>query len=432
MAAALGLLATGVYLVGSSRSFENDEAITFANFVVTRSTWAVLGGRTDIEHTYRSVTGTSDHVLVSVLSHLVYLATGTHSEFAYRILPALAAGAAIAVLCFFLAQRFGLLAGIVPTIFMATTQAWVYESRQMRGYSFMVLFAILATLVLRSGLGDRRRAAVYIGLMTAATASHLYAVLLLPLHLAYVAGARPRDLRGTLPAVLAAGALGLLCNALVLLNAFQMLVGKQPRQFRLDFPKALVMDLVGGPFPVAVMFGLTAVLLGAFVLRRRRWFLYPIAALAALVSVLWLLVQPMWLYPRFFLFILPGAMYMVAVALKRWPLLAPLVLLGAAMSALGQAPGYGSEPMSLPAAARIIDASRATGGNPCVLEGDQLEILAYTDKYSIAGRVEDLPGCDLVVIVAWSADPVLEQAAFSGFPKHTVLAGQTTGLLLAR
>lgn len=430
--AVLGLVAAGLYLVGSSRSFDNDEAITFANFVVPGSLWAVLGGRTSIEHTYRSVTGTTDHVAVSVLSHLVYVATGTHSEFAYRIFPALAAGAAIAVLFIVLVERFGLLAGGIPAVFMATAQAWVLEARQMRGYSLMVLLAILASVVLRSGLGSRRRRAGYVALMAGAMAAQLFALLLLPVHLAYVAAARPSELRKSAVAAAAAGAAGLAVNALAIANSVQMLAGKQPRLFRPDFPKAVVMDLVGGPFPIAVAFGLAGVVLGAFALRRKRWVGYPVAVLAVMVAFLWLVVQPMWLYPRFFLFILPGAMYLVAAGLKRWPLVAPLVLIGAVFSVLGQLPGYTAEPMSLPVAARLVNASRAAGGNPCVLEGDQLEILAYTNQYSIASRTDQLPGCDLVVIVAWSADPRLEQAAFDGFPRHTVLTGQTTGLLLTR
>jgi hypothetical protein len=58
-------LSTAGYMIGAGRTFSFDSAITFANFVATPSLREVLGGRTAIEHSGRSLTGTNPHPAVT-------------------------------------------------------------------------------------------------------------------------------------------------------------------------------------------------------------------------------------------------------------------------------------------------------------------------------------------------------------------------------
>lgn len=231
-------LTTACYMIGAGRTFSFDSAITFANFVATPSLREVLGGRTAIEHSARSLTGINDHVLLSLLSHVLWMATGTHSEWVYRLLPAIAAGAAVGLVCAFLVGRFGLLAGLAGTAFMATDPVWVENSRELRGYSLMVLFVVLATAVLRKEM-TRRRVVIYTALMTAALASHLFAAFVILVHLTYVAVVRRHALVKLLPAWSAAIVLGLTCNALAMQN-YLLVMGVSHRQFQLDAAKDVI------------------------------------------------------------------------------------------------------------------------------------------------------------------------------------------------
>src|ERR687888_2330122 len=83
----LGLLTFAAYMVGSNRSFGYDAAATFANFVATPSLWDAFAVRSVIPTIPVTQVATNDHVLLSLVSHLIYSVTGSRGEVAYRLLP---------------------------------------------------------------------------------------------------------------------------------------------------------------------------------------------------------------------------------------------------------------------------------------------------------------------------------------------------------
>src|SRR5213594_3806721 len=95
--ALLGLLTAALYLVGGRRSFGYDAAATFANFIATPSIWDAFGVHNAIPTIPLKSVASNDHVLLSLISHVIYSLTGSRSEIVYRILPALAAGGAVGV-----------------------------------------------------------------------------------------------------------------------------------------------------------------------------------------------------------------------------------------------------------------------------------------------------------------------------------------------
>ncbi|TMD71941.1 MAG: hypothetical protein E6I81_09240, partial [Chloroflexi bacterium] len=146
--AILGVATFAVYMVGSNRSFGYDAAATFANFIATPSIWDAFAVRSVIPTIPVTQVATNDHVLVSLLSHLIYSATGSRSEVLYRFLPALAAGATVGLSTGALVRRFGLLAGICAGLFIATDPLFVDNSRDLRGYSLAALGSVAGTLLL--------------------------------------------------------------------------------------------------------------------------------------------------------------------------------------------------------------------------------------------------------------------------------------------
>ena len=75
--ALLGAATFAVYMLGSNRSFGYDAAASFANFIATPSLLDAFAVRSVIPTIPVTQVATNDHVLLSLLSHLIYSATGS-------------------------------------------------------------------------------------------------------------------------------------------------------------------------------------------------------------------------------------------------------------------------------------------------------------------------------------------------------------------
>src|SRR2546430_104824 len=211
--AILGVATFAVYMVGSNRSFGYDAAATFANFIATPSIWDAFAVRSVIPTIPVTQVATNDHVLVSLLSHLIYSATGSRSEVLYRFLPALAAGGTVGISTGALIRRFGLLAGICGGLYIATDPLFVDNSRDLRGYSLAALGSVAGTLIL-TGRWSRWRLVAYAAVMGLAMSAQLFVGVVLLCHIAWLVSERswPR-LRRLAPAWFAAVLIGLGANA---------------------------------------------------------------------------------------------------------------------------------------------------------------------------------------------------------------------------
>src|SRR5256886_1891515 len=155
--ALLGVATFAVYMIGSNRSFGYDAAATIANFVATPSLLDAFAVRSVIPTIPVTQVAGNDHVLVSLLSHVIYSATGSRNEVVYRLLPALGAGATVGLSTGVLVRRFGLLAGLCAGLYIATDPLFVDNSRDVRGYSLAALGSAAGRLVVggRRGAGGR-------------------------------------------------------------------------------------------------------------------------------------------------------------------------------------------------------------------------------------------------------------------------------------
>src|SRR6266511_2331402 len=149
--ALLGVATFAVYMVGSNRSFGYDAAATFANFIATPSLWDAFAVRSVIPTIPVTQVATNDHVLLSLISHLIYTASGSRSEVVYRLVPALAAGATVGLTTGILVRRFGLLAGLCAGLFVATALLGVWVER--RRPWLWAIAAVVAAVVLILWLG---------------------------------------------------------------------------------------------------------------------------------------------------------------------------------------------------------------------------------------------------------------------------------------
>jgi hypothetical protein len=427
----LGAGTAAAYLVGSNRSFGYDAAATFANFVATPSLWDAFAVHGVLPTVPLKYVASNDHVLLSLLSHLIYSLTGSRSEAVYRLLPALAAGGTVGVTAALLARRFGIVAGVSAGLFIATDPLFVDNSRDLRGYSLAALCAVVATVIL-AGKWTRWRLFVYALLMGLAVAAQLFAGLVLAMHIAWIATRRqPPQLVRLTPAWIGAAAIGVAANANIqVIELVQH--GYPPSLFYPTFPRDLVLFLLGAPILLPLGLWLATLLFGLFVLRREPWLWAGLAVVAVVVALLWLGLKPAYLYPRFFIFLVPGCAYLMAAAIARWKVLAPIVVAGAVAAVAGQVPGYTQDPLALPQAAAAVERIHAAGLRACVLHADEQVLAAYTRDFTVVTSADELAGCDAVVVVSWNVDLAVRDQAAREFPRATALEAYYPAVVLER
>jgi len=427
----LGVVTAAVYMIGSRRSFGYDAAASFANFIATPSIWDAFAVRSVIPTIPLTQVATNDHVLLSLLSHLMYSATGIRSEALYRLIPALAAGATVGVSTGALVRRFGMLSGVCAGLYIATDPLFVDNGRDLRGYSLAALGSVLATLIL-NGKWTRGRLVAYSLIMGLAIAAQLFAGVVLLCHIAWIATRRSRgQVLQLAPAWIGALLIGAAANADIQFIEFTQ-HGLPAPMFYPTFPSDLVFFLLGAPVLLPIGLWLSSAGLGLWLQRREPWLWATIAVLAAVVLVLWLVLRPAFLYPRFFIFLVPACAYLMAAAIARWWVLAPVVVLGAAAAVVSQASGYTEDPLALPQAAAAVARIHESGQRACVIHSDEQVLSAYTTDFTVVTRPEQLHDCDAVVVVSWGVDLGLRDEAAREFPRLTTLQAYYPAVVLER
>ncbi|TMF30315.1 MAG: hypothetical protein E6I29_06795 [Chloroflexi bacterium] len=427
----LGIATFAAYMIGSNRSLGYDAAASFANFIATPSIWDAFAVRSVIPTIPVTQVATNDHVLLSLLSHFIYSATGTRSEVVYRLLPALAAGATVGMSTAALARRFGILAGICAGLFIATDPLFVDNGRDIRGYSLAALGSVIATLIL-SSRWTRGRLIAYALIMGLAISAQLFAGVVLLCHVAWMLTRRSRpELVRLAPAWFVSLLIGVAANANIQFIEFTQ-HGLPAPMFYPTFPSDLVFFLLGAPVLLPIGLWLSSAGLGLWLQRREPWLWATIAVLAAVVLVLWLVLRPAFLYPRFFIFLVPACGYLMAAAIARWWVLAPVVVLGAAAAVVSQASGYTEDPLALPQAAAAVARIHESGQRACVIHSDEQVLSAYTTDFTVVTRPEQLHDCDAVVVVSWGVDLGLRDEAAREFPRLTTLQAYYPAVVLER
>jgi len=266
----LGVATFAAYMIGSNRSFGYDAAASFANFIATPSIWDAFAVRSVIPTIPVTQVATNDHVLLSLLSHFIYSATGTRSEVVYRLLPALAAGATVGVSTAALARRFGILAGICAGLFIATDPLFVDNGRDIRGYSLAALGSVIATLIL-SSRWTRGRLIAYALIMGLAISAQLFAGVVLLCHVAWMLTRRSRpELVRLAPAWFVSLLIGVAANANIQFIEFTQ-HGLPAPMFYPAFPSDLVFFLLGAPVLLPIGLWLSSAGLGLWLQRREPW-----------------------------------------------------------------------------------------------------------------------------------------------------------------
>jgi hypothetical protein len=191
--------------------------------------------------------------------------------------------------------------------------------------------------------------------------------------------------------------------------------------------------LLGAQSLLAIGVWLSCAGLGLWVVRRERAVWLAVGLVALTVALLWLVIKPFYLYPRFFMFAIPGCAFLIAAAVQRWKVLAPVVLVGAVAAAVLQVPGYTQDPLALRQAAALVEQDSARGGTVCLIHSDEQVLGAYVaGGFTVVTSADQLDRCTEVVVVSWGVDIPLRNEAARRFARATLIPAAYPTVVLER
>ncbi|MGI8807319.1 MAG: glycosyltransferase family 39 protein [Acidimicrobiales bacterium] len=395
--AALGVLTFLAYLPGRGRSLDFDSAQTVGMFVRPGPPWAA----------FQLQAAFNNHPFFSFLEQLVRVVTGRTDAATMRLLPILFGAVAVGVLTWFATRRHGLAAGLVAGGLLACNPTFVTLSRGVRGYSLLVLCAIVATVLVAEDRPDRSRWAdlAYVAFAGIGLATHLYMFPVVVAHVGAVIARGRLDARWRLrfAFVGALAALAYVGMAATLVDS----MGAYSRVLKTGLPgQVFVMATGGGWASLAV--GPLVVVGAILLLRRSRASRGAAAALIGVLLLQWAGLQTSALTARFYVWLVPAAAYLAAVAVARFRAVAVLGGIAVALALAVVVPGFTDSPTAYPEAAALIRQANATGARSCVIDIGVAPMLAYLDSPGDFATITDPTGfdrCDVVVVAAWWAEP---------------------------
>ena len=407
-----------VYSIGAGRTYDYDSSWTVGTFVATRS----------LLDPFRRQAVFNNHPLFSFLEHLVY-SSGARGEAALRVLPLVFGAAAVALVAGWTSRHWGPVAALSGGAVLAANPTYAELSRSVRGYSLVTFSAVCSTILLtRLMRRDEWRSSIgYVVVAAAGIATHLYALFPFAAQAVVVVMHRQVNRRWVARFMFA-----LVVGALAYVRIGERMFVSTRREvhhFRPRFPLDLARALLGGSSGVAILVAVLF-LLGLATLPRRDSTIV-LATVASLAGVVWLWLQPVDLYPRFFVWAVAAVAVTVSVAVARWPAAVVLVIPAVAIMALGDARHWTQDPLPDRQAARLVDAVRARGRPPCVLPWVRGSLLAYTAAPREVTRPSELSDCDLVLGVL-NDSRTLRHRARSEFDHEWSLPARTPILVYSR
>ena len=414
--ALLGLAALIAYLPGLGRPWGWDESITIHTFVATPSLLDPF--RREVEY--------NNHPLLSFADHLIYSITGNSSEVVMRLVPLLSVVLAVALLTTLCHRRFGIVPGIAAGVLMSANPLVIEAARTARGYGLLLLCTVASSALLLEALHASRPTrllALYAVTVALGIAAHPYMAFVVATQAAYVLASHAR-----VGPWLLAWVGGVTAGAMAYVGVVAAVLAS-PQRGDLDI-RAL--DDVGvallGSAAAAVVL-LPMVVLGVHQLREQRPALAAIATAGGLVVADIIVLHPAYVYPRFFVWAVPGICAVVAAGVQRWPRAIALPCAAAALTTATVVPGYLKGDVGSRAAAAIVVAAESRGATVCVDSPAPLE--AYVDPVPAQATAANLATCAVVVLL-YTPSEAGRQAAAHNRPIVAHLDARTDGTVYSK
>jgi hypothetical protein len=368
--AATSIAAMVVGSINIGRSFNYDEGVTYAMFVNGGSPWKAL--------TTQFVF--NNHQMFSVIQAVAWR-IGLVGETSQRLLPVMCGAAAVGLLTWWVGRRTDAFAGAFAGMILVANPIFVHEFRTLRGYALATLAALVAAIATERSWRDHRTRWLVVASisMVVAVTTHTYSAL--PIVVVAVVTAVLRHLRVAHLIAWLLAAISAFLLQLPLLDDARSNIAAQGSRYMPGFGRRVV-EMYLGQEPVVVI--ITAVLsaVGLWSLARRsRRVAAALAAsiglVAAVVVLLWQVIEPADLYPRFFVAMAPYAAALAAFGVHAIP--ARLGVVAGALAVALLVPNVGEVVDRTPRireAAALVDAARADGRVVC--GANTLPLSVYT------------------------------------------------------
>lgn len=419
MWAVIGVVAVGVYMLHASRSYTYDESVSIDRFISPGSPRVAL--------TEQFVF--NNHPTFSAVQSVVWW-LGGDTESWQRLLPVLYGVATAVLVGWALGRRLGVLAGAAATAVVLVHPMFAEQARLVRGYSLAALAVVVAgiALVRRLEGGSRRWLAVHGLAATIAVTTHLYATIAFVAFAVFVAVLWLVDRRridvGLLSTWVIAAAVTLLVY-LPTLDDLRETAASRGNTYRSEFAADALTETLGAHVVAVVALGLLCVAglvalasrarqsssaeSGGAGLDPRALAMAAVAAGAAMLvmcALLWLVVQPRDLYPRFLVVIVPGVAVAVAVAVARSPRLIAVTIVAVVAMTTVSAERWADE-SPIRRTSEVLATAEADGLTPCAVGSAGLG--AYIHVADVRTPA-DLDRCDVFAEVGSWATPDVRAA----------------------
>ncbi len=387
--AAVATLVLGA--IGIGRSFGYDEGITYYFFV--------NGGSLRRALTTQLVF--NNHPTFSATQAIAWR-LGLVGESAQRLGPVVCAAATVGLVVWYTARRCGVTAGLAAGAVLALNPVYLDQVRQLRGYSLATLGVVVAGIVLQRSWSDHRRRWLVLqaAAMIVAVTTHAYSALALLMFAAATLG-MGRLRRAHLVTWASAAAVAFLLQ-LPLLDDTRTNLGGRGSLFRDDFPIHLGRAMVGYEWPAVLLIGSLAIA-GVVTLARRS----PRYALAvglsggvflAIVATIWAIVQPVDLYFRFFVSVIPIVAHLAGRGVALLPRhVGSVATIGIAVTLAGGAGDVLDQRPTIRDGATVVERARANGFEVCGRSAEPMFV--YTAPFPLISGIDDFGDCEVFVSV---------------------------------
>jgi hypothetical protein len=421
--AALAGVVFVAYMVGAGRSFGYDASVTVDQFIRGGSPY----------HAFTNAYALNNHVAFSILESVVWR-LGGQTEVALRVLPVLFAAICVYVIAAWTSRRHGALVGFVSGLVVAATPLAVEQGRDVRGYSLAMLCMTGAVLLIvnemRPAPGGLRldpasRGVCVSCLLGLAIGSHLFSGLALTGVVPWIVAADPTAIRRWRAPILRGVLFGVLIYLPTLKSMVVSVLNGAPGHVQPGFPLKLGRELLA-----------VVLVVGAATTRPlANGRLTPgIAATLGLVVptvVLWIVLHPSQLFPRFFVWLVPAVAVALAAVVGNRPVLAIPALIAAILMIATQAPSWTTDPLPN---RQIADALHhmKLDGHICAVGTTGEPLMGYDINPVWIFRPSDTRKCAVLLGPMGDEHTSVARAAAANMPYHRTF-GDTTepGFLLS-
>lgn len=413
-AVVLASAALVVGLVNIGRSFNYDEAITYGSFI--------NGG--SIRRALTTQIAFNNHQMFSVFQTVGWR-LGLVGESPQRLGPVACGVVTVGAVTWATARRVGAIGGATAGVVLLLNPVFLAEFRSLRGYSLATMCIVLAALTVHRSWDDRRPVwlMAQAAAMVVAVATHTYsalAILLIAVYTLAVGRLRPAHLLAWSGAAIAALVIQLpvLDDAITAARANGSL-------FQPEFVERAARILLGQAWPAVIITAGLAVI-GAWTLARwssqhARAVVACSATFVAFVLTIWLVLQPLQLFARFFIGVIPFLAAAAGLGAARLPrAVGAIALVVLVVSLAPSARDTLQRDSGLRDAAVAVDAARERGLVVCGYQAEALFV--YMAPIRPVGGVDDFEDCEFYVSVL-SLRPEAREAAASRFEARRRIGG---------